>query len=330
MTGQSGVRVSVVVPVRNRRALLRQLLDALAAQTYRDFEVVVVDDGSTDGAPEEVADDAAAGRNVRLVANAGSGAVEGRCTGVALSKAEYLAFTDSDCVPHPGWLAAGVAALDDGADVVNGATRPARTVALHERSLASGEEGLYPTCNVFYRRRAYDEAGGFDVEAAARLGFRPWARARGLGFGEDTILAWRVRRAGRAAYVPEAVVEHAVFPIDVSDMVSRTVQMAAFPALVREVPELRDMPLFRHRYVLGNWSRAPLYAAAAAAGTRHRRAALASLGAWAFVQARRSRSVPVAPAPATVAAGFALRFALDTVAAGALFVGSVRSRTLVL
>src|SRR5205823_190465 len=107
----AGARVSVVVPVRNRRALLRQLLDALAAQTYRDYEVIVVDDGSTDGARDEVAADAAAGRNARLVSNTGSGAVAGRCAGVARSTAEYLAFTDSDCFPHPGWLAAGVAAL---------------------------------------------------------------------------------------------------------------------------------------------------------------------------------------------------------------------------
>ena len=240
--GDGTPRVTVIVPVHNRRPLVRQLLDALAAQTYRDFEVAVVDDGSTDGAPDEVEADRAAGRRVRSLANAGSGAVAARRTGVAASASTYLAFTDSDCVPAPGWLAAGVAALDAGADV---------------RSLASGEEGLYPTCNVFYRRQAYDAAGGFDLEAAARLGFRPWARARGLGFGEDTILAWKVRRAGRAAYVPEAVVEHAVFPLELGDIVSRTVQMAAFPALVREVPELREMPLFRHRYVLGNSSRLP-------------------------------------------------------------------------
>jgi len=328
--GDGTPQVTVIVPVHNRRPLVRQLLDALAAQTYRDFEVAVVDDGSTDGAPDEVEADRAAGRRVRSLANAGSGAVAARRTGVAESASTYLAFTDSDCVPAPGWLAAGVAALDAGADVVNGTTRPARPVALHERSLASGEEGLYPTCNVFYRRQAYDAAGGFDLEAAARLGFRPWARARGLGFGEDTILAWKVRRAGRAAYVPEAVVEHAVFPLELGDIVSRTVQMAAFPALVREVPELREMPLFRHRYVLGNSSRLPLYVSIFAAGIGRRHAAAASLAAWAVIQVRRGRLADAEPAPTAFATGMALRLGLDAVAAGALVVGSLRSRTLVL
>ena len=45
--------VSVIVPVRNRHALLRRLLDALAVQTYTDFEVLVVDDGSSDGTLQE-------------------------------------------------------------------------------------------------------------------------------------------------------------------------------------------------------------------------------------------------------------------------------------
>ena len=76
--GDGTPQVTVIVPVHNRRPLVRQLLDALAAQTYRDFEVAVVDDGSTDGAPDEVESDRAAGRRVRSLANTGSGAVAAR------------------------------------------------------------------------------------------------------------------------------------------------------------------------------------------------------------------------------------------------------------
>src|SRR6184192_3840487 len=62
---EATLRVSVVVPVRNRRRLLRRLLDALAAQTFDDFEVIVVDDGSTDGSVQEAEIDRASGRPVR-------------------------------------------------------------------------------------------------------------------------------------------------------------------------------------------------------------------------------------------------------------------------
>ena len=87
-----------------------------------------------------------------------------RRSGVAASDTPYLAFTDSDCLPDRRWLERGVAALDKGADVVNGRTVPAREAGPLERTMASGEELLYPTCNVFYRRAAYDAAGGFEVE----------------------------------------------------------------------------------------------------------------------------------------------------------------------
>jgi hypothetical protein len=302
-------RVSVVVPVRDRRALLRELLDALAAQTFADFEVVVVDDGSTDGTPDEARADADAGRPVRLVVNEGRGAYAGRRTGVAASSAPYLAFTDSDCVPTPEWLAAGVAALDKGADVVNGLTLPTRAARPFERTMSSGEEGLYPTCNVFYRRDAYDAAGGFDGTAADRFGFRQ-------------------RRRRVAAFAPDAVVHHQVLPRDTRDLLRRTVMMRAFPALFREVPELRGGTLVRHGAVLSGPGRVALYAAGAALVARRPRTAVLALGWWAAARANglRGEGGSVGERLASLPA----LLALDLLTIGCLLVGSARYRTVVL
>src|SRR5581483_11530323 len=105
------------------------------------------------------------------------------------------------------------AAFDAGADLVNGRTVPARPLLPLERSMGSGLEGLYPTCNVLYRRDAFERAGRFDRAAARRWGFRPDRRSKGVGFGEDTLLAWRlIREGGTVAYADDAIVEHAVFP----------------------------------------------------------------------------------------------------------------------
>jgi glycosyltransferase involved in cell wall biosynthesis len=322
-------RVTVVVPVRDRRALLRDLLDALWAQTFLDFDVVVVDDGSTDGTPEEARADADAGHPVRVVDNAGRGAYAGRRTGVAHSSASYLAFTDSDCVPDARWLEAGVAALDKGADVVNGRTAPAREPRPLERTMGSGDELLYPTCNVFYRRAAYDAAGGFDDTAADRFGFPHGSTERSMGFGEDTLLAWRVRRAGGVAtYAPDAVVHHAVLPPDVRDAWRRARMLHAFPALFREVPELRGGPLVRHGVVVNAPGRVPLYAAALALLARSPRLAAAALGWWVGTHVRRLRGRP-GPAASRVASLPAL-LALDAVASASLVEGSIRHRTVVL
>jgi glycosyltransferase involved in cell wall biosynthesis len=319
-------RVSVVVPVRDRRDLLRELLDGLAAQTYDDFEVVVVDDGSSDGSAEEAEADAAAGRPVRVLRRTGEGAVRARQHGVAEARGEILAFTDSDCVPDPTWLAAGVAAVDDGAAVVQGHTRSARRRRPLERSLWVEDDGLYPTCNVFYRRDVFDRAGGFDGDLGARYGFRAGGRARGLGFGEDTLLGWRARRLGGAAYAPDAVVAHHVFPPDVRDQLSRTMQAGAFPGLVREVPELRSTLLTR-RVFLGT-SRLPLYAALVAAVSRRRLGAAALAGWWAY---RHWKAISrLEPSRRARLQALPIVLATDALTAAALVGGSVRSRSVVL
>ena len=325
---QESARVSVIVPVRDRADLLAQTLDALDRQTFTDVEVIIVDDGSTDGSGELARRATVAGRPVRVLDGGGHGAVAARQLGVEAAHGEILAFTDSDCVPSPGWVAEAVRAFDDGADMVNGKTAPARPMLPLERSMGSGEEGLYPTCNMFYRRAAYEAVGGFDGEAGDRWGFRPDRRSRGDGFGEDTLLAWRVIRAGLdARYVPEALVEHAVFEPDLSELLSRTARVGAFPAMVRDVPELRSS-LLRWRWQLGARTRLPVYGLAIAAVARSRGAA-ALFGAWwigeRLVELRRypipwRRRLRYLPA----------EMAVDVITAGALVAGSARARSVTL
>lgn len=328
MSDADPIRVSVVVPVRNRRDLLGKLLDALDSQTWRDFEVIVVDDGSTDGADQLAAERTVAGRAVRLLRSGGAGAVRARTIGVEHARGDILAFTDSDCFPLPDWLACGVKAIDSGADLVNGATQPDRPVGPLERSLASASEGLYPTANMFFRRSAFDAVGGFDVDAGTRLGFRHNERARGTGFGEDTILAWRMIRAGfRVEHAPDAEVRHHVFPADLVEWLSRGWQTAAFPQLVAEVPELRGTIM--HRGVLfGDRNRVPFYATASALVLR-RRGLVAITATWWVLERLRamrrapdpwSRKLPLLPAD----------LLLDAVMGVAMVAGSVRARTLVL
>jgi glycosyltransferase involved in cell wall biosynthesis len=321
-------RLSVIVPVRNRRDLLAGLLSALDAQTYPDFEVIVIDDGSTDGADQLAASRQIAGRPVKLLRSHGAGAVVARTLGVQASTAEVLAFTDSDCVPAPDWLATGMAAIDEGADVVNGLTQPARPMRPLERSVGSGTEGLYPTCNMFYRRDVFDRAGGFDHGAATTLGFRFDGIARGTGFGEDTMLAWRAHRQGATVrHVPEALVQHYVFPPDFRDWLSRCWQVGAFPALVRDAPELRGT-IMRYRLFFGSRSRIPVYVLIGTLLTRRRLPVALVVGWWALLRWQDLRSCPVSWKRRLLA--LPLEMTVDAVTSAAYAAGSVRARTIVL
>jgi glycosyltransferase involved in cell wall biosynthesis len=321
----SAPSVSVIVPVRDRRVLLRSLLEALAKQTYRDFEVVVVDDGSRDGSGDEA--DTFGDIAIRVVRTEGVGAVAARRAGVAASAGHFLAFTDSDCEPDADWLQEGVAALEAGADLAQGTTTPIGSVGSLQRSVwVDHEDGLYATCNVFYRRGAYDEAGGFDIHGGHLFGFRSGPFARGLGFGEDTLLGWRVRRSGRAVFVPKAVVRHQVVSQSGLELLRRAWIAGAFPTLVREVPELRKTLL--HAGIFLGRRRIPLYATLGALATRRRALSAAALAWWAVSRARDSKGAGATTRDLAVA--IPVELAVDVVTAAALFVGSARARNIVL
>jgi glycosyltransferase involved in cell wall biosynthesis len=322
-------RVSVVIPVRDRRDLLVACLDGLGAQTYDSFEVVVVDDGSSDGSAEAAEAHACGGHTVRVIrlGDKGRGAVAARLAGVEEAVGEILAFTDSDCVPAPQWLEQLVSAIDGGADLVQGRTEPTRPPRPLERTVwGLRDDGLYATCNVAYRRLAYDRAGGFDTGASERLGFRVGGRARGLGFGEDTLLGWRIRRAGDARFAEEALVRHHVFPPDGKELAGRSLLAGAFPALVREVPELRTT-LLAHRLFLST-ARIPLYVTIVLLVAGRRRAAVGAAAVWVLGHWRRLQGSEPDPRRRLVALG--AMCGVDIVEAGALVAGSASTRTLVL
>src|SRR5690349_17695325 len=96
-------RVSVVVPVRNGAHVLEACLRALLSQDYprERYDVLVVDNGSADGSPE-----IASRMGVRTLFEPMAGAGPARNRGVQAAETELVAFTDSDCEPHSGWLRA--------------------------------------------------------------------------------------------------------------------------------------------------------------------------------------------------------------------------------
>src|SRR5439155_11754789 len=116
MTSQ-GPEVCVVVATRNRAERLRLLLDSLRSQSLprSAFEVVVVDDGSTDGTPGVLGEEAARGElPLRVIRQDRSAGVAGaRNAGWRAGGGRLVAFVDDDCVADPGWLAAGLAAARD-------------------------------------------------------------------------------------------------------------------------------------------------------------------------------------------------------------------------
>jgi GT2 family glycosyltransferase len=187
--------------------MLKALLESLCVQSLdpRSFEVIVVDDGSTDATAEVLGQFAEkAPYDLRAVQQSQAGPANARNRGWRLGSAPFVAFTDDDCVATPGWLQALVDVAHKRPDaVVQGRTEapPADLdkVGPFARTLTITEPGpFYATCNMLYPRALLERLGGFD-------------EAYPLPGGEDTDLGWRAREAGaELAFVDEAVIHHAV------------------------------------------------------------------------------------------------------------------------
>ncbi|HPD15220.1 MAG TPA: glycosyltransferase [Planctomycetota bacterium] len=210
------MKLSIVIATHNRAALLERVVEATLAQTLPPdrFELILVDDGSTDGT-ETLGAELGQRRGVRYIRQPNRGVAAARNRGIAQATGEVVAFTDDDCLVPPDWLerlADGYARHPEVVGVGGRLVAPpdalrARAVARLEAHVArcvygaGDEEALGGfecpaggTNNMSYRRAALLEVGGFDE------GFPP------LVWGEDADLKRRLtQRGGRLLYVPVAV-----------------------------------------------------------------------------------------------------------------------------
>ena len=227
------LEIAVVVPAHDAAETIGKTLEALGAQDIgRPFEVIVVDDRSTDDTAAIARDHGA--RVVGLTEQGGPGAA--RNAGVAATDAAAIAFTDAACEPAPAWLRGGIAAIDRGADLVTGPIEPVHPPGPFDRTLnVRGPSVLFESANVFVRRSLFDRLGGFHRPARLDLTVEEGH------FGEDVVFGWRAVRAGaRVEFAPGAVVRHAVFERDAGGYVAERWRLRFFPMLLGEVPELRD------------------------------------------------------------------------------------------
>jgi len=197
-------RVSVVVCTYNAERTLAPCLESLAKLNYPDYEVIVVNDGSTDGSL------AIAERYgyCRIISQPNKGLSVARNVGAEAATGEIVAYTDSDCVADPDWLSYLIAKME-AADLsaCGGPNFPPPEESLVPAAVAVSPGG--PThvlladdiaehiagCNMAFRREALLRLGGFD----------PIYRAA----GDDVDICWRFQDAGYTiGFSPAAVVWH--------------------------------------------------------------------------------------------------------------------------
>ncbi len=201
---EAAPRVSVVICAYNAERTMEECLESLRRLRYPDYEVIVVDDGSTDGTR------AIAERfpEFRLIAQENCGLSVARNVGLHAATGEIVAYTDSDCAVDPHWLAFLVHRLRVG-DVagVGGPNLPpaedhwmpevvARSPGGPTHVLLTDHEAEHvPGCNMAFWRRTLLEVGGFDPIFHAA--------------GDDVDICWRLQSAGhKIGFAASALVWH--------------------------------------------------------------------------------------------------------------------------
>lgn len=197
----SSPAVSVVIPTYGRPALASAAArSALAQELEGGLEVVVVDDGGHDGTCQALA--TLGDSRLRCLEIAHAGPATARNAGAREARGAVLAFLDSDTRAQPGWLAAGLARLAAEPDLfgVEGKVEPDREGPWtpFSEAVTNLQGGRWLSCNLFVRRQAFLDLGGFDER------FTEPCR-------EDSEFAFRAQAAGhRFAFEPAAVVVHPV------------------------------------------------------------------------------------------------------------------------
>ncbi|WP_417411319.1 glycosyltransferase [Hoeflea sp.] len=201
------LRYSIIVPVYNNPADLRNCIESLKALDYpaRDYEIIVVDNNSTDGT-------AAVATELGVTCLSETrfqSSYAARNTGIKAARGTFIAFTDSDCVADKGWLKAIDAVSDDEAagcfagEILS--VKPTTTVErfsdkiglLRQKGPLSGWhfKPYAQTANAVYRKSVFDQIGLFDPTTKS---------------GGDAAIAWRMldKTAYTIRFVPEAIVYH--------------------------------------------------------------------------------------------------------------------------
>jgi glycosyltransferase involved in cell wall biosynthesis len=168
---------SVVVPTYNRWSLLKQTLASLSNQTLKkeDYEIIVVDDGSTDETEAEIKKLMFCTRNLRYFKQKNSGPATARNTGILHANGEIIAFIDSDAIADKAWLENAkkcfdkteILALEGKIEIPKGSEI---NIFSHYFENLSG--GLYQTCNMFFKKDVLLSIRGFDTKFEGKYFFR--------------------------------------------------------------------------------------------------------------------------------------------------------------
>jgi glycosyltransferase involved in cell wall biosynthesis len=241
--------ISVVMSVHNGEKYLREAVESILNQAFRDFEFIIIDDGSTDCSKEMLEQYAAKDPRIRLISREHRGRPKSLNEGIALAKGELIAIMDADDISlperlvkqsahlkkHRSCVAVGGYALriDCDGDPINLWEVPVSHEAVDSHHIAGDVAGMiHPAVTI--RLKALTDIGGYDER---------------LSVTQDLDLWLRLAEVGELANLPEVVLKYRVHFASVT-MQKRLLQTNAAKQVISEARRRRKLPPGR----LQDWS----------------------------------------------------------------------------
>lgn len=208
--------LTIIVPVYNVEEFIEETLNSLLSQTLKNWEAIVIDDGSTDRSPSIVDEYAAADSRIKALHQSNKGLGATRNVGISQASGRYLTFLDSDDIIPDNAYKFAIKKLDKtGSDFAIGATHrlrngrqyaPSWTKIVHNQERIGTNVAEYPelmmdviACNRVFSKKFWDEKIGLFPENVAyedhRIMVAASIRARAIDILTATTYIWRVRES---------------------------------------------------------------------------------------------------------------------------------------
>ena len=185
--------VSVIICVKDAEKYIGKCISSLLDQTYKDFEIVIIDDGCCDNTTHIIKK--FSDERIRYFRNQKNiGIVKSRNKGLKLSRGEYIFFTDADCIASKNWIEHGLKSLEDQKyvgvegkiDYVSKEYKP----TFSDHGCKNEHGGHFMTGNMAYKRSIVESVGGFDEK---------------YDYHEDRDLALRILKHGEICFNPNMI-----------------------------------------------------------------------------------------------------------------------------
>ena len=189
---------SVIIPTYNRAHILDRAIRSVLMQSFRDFELIVVDDGSTDGTMDFIEHNTEKG--FQYIVQSNQGVCAARNKGVSLASGSYLIFLDSDDLLAEGALQlfyngiiSSKADLAHGKLLMNNPNQSQKTIDPRDpyNTGRKSNAGVQLSGSFALRKELFIKAGGYDENIA---------------FGENTELFWRIKKQNFTSHIIDSIV----------------------------------------------------------------------------------------------------------------------------